>query len=111
MPLTIYLRQIREERDVFVYSQLEFDGFLWPVPTPGLEFVVWDADSFIFCSESRALLWILSRRLGNAREEGAVIGAPKLRKLYLPNTPTERVLKALRFYRNPVEFVPIKDSA
>ena len=113
MPFTIYLRQIREEKDVFVYSQLEFDGFLWPVPTPGLEFVVWDPDSYIFCSDSPALLRMLSISgyIIYAEDRGSVVGAPKFGKLFVPDTSTNRIVKALGFWRNPVEFVTIKNSS
>ena len=110
MPFTIYLRQISKEQDVFAYEALEFDGFLWMISAPGLEFAVWDPDSLIFCSASRALLRMLSKGVGNVREEGSVPGAPKFGKLFLPDTPRETVVKALSFYRNPVELIATKDS-
>ena len=105
MPLTIYLKQVYGEEAAPLYLQLEFDGVFWPLPTPGLEFVVWDPDSFIFCSSSQALRNMLARSFRNMRKIKSAVGYSIPDHLLIPHASNKQIVRALGFYRNPVVLI------
>ncbi|MDA1337253.1 MAG: hypothetical protein O3C23_00585 [bacterium] len=98
--LTIQLQEITSEPEIWLFP--ENDGFLWIVRIPGLEFGLWGADSYIFCTSSRALRRTLLRAVQGAKAWGSVLEAPKLQRVFVPASPPIVVEALHNSLGNPV---------